>query len=75
MFFLKDNLIDYYNEHGKFPPQYPKANLPSRPWPKMIVSFWIMLLTFPMAAGFIYMLVFGSWTVVLTVGVVLLIGK
>ncbi|XP_065889508.1 1-acyl-sn-glycerol-3-phosphate acyltransferase gamma-like [Dysidea avara] len=69
----KDDLVDYYNEHQRFPPEYELTTITKRPWARLVVSIWLTLLTLPMMAGLVYTLIFGSWTVLIIVGAILFI--
>ena len=71
----QDDLVDYYNEHQRFPPEYELTTITKRPWARLVVSIWLTLLTLPMMAGLVYTLIFGSWTVLIIVGAILFIGE
>lgn len=57
----KDELVDHYIKHKRFPDHVKKVNLPRRYWPDLIVFMWISLLGVPAFFTALYLAWMGAW--------------
>ena len=65
--------MEYHKTHGRFPGQV--LSFPKRPWPSVVMAFWLMLFGMPLLLTGLYLAWLGQWMIVGGVVTILVIGK
>ena len=72
VYYLQDNLVEYYNKHKTFPEK--EINIKKRPWPDMVVAIWICLLGVPALFIAVYLAWVGKWFVLALIIAAVILG-
>ncbi|XP_019858571.1 PREDICTED: 1-acyl-sn-glycerol-3-phosphate acyltransferase delta-like [Amphimedon queenslandica] len=57
----KDDLVDHHIKHKVFPSPYHEIQVPTRPWPNVVMSIWILFVGLPILSLASYLLYVGAW--------------
>ena len=71
----QDEIYEYYLKHKTFTPKYGvEVNVPQRPWPRVAVAMWCLILGVPVAALIVNLYLSSAWWTLLLIALVFFLG-
>lgn len=72
----QDEIYEYYLEHKTFSPKYgSEVDAPQRPWARVVVAIWCLILGVPLAALIVQLYLSSAWWTLLLMGLIFFLGQ
>ena len=71
----QDEIYEYYLKHKTFPPKYGvEVDIPQRPWARVVVAIWCLVLGVPIAALIVNLYLSSAWWTLLLMAFIFFLG-